>query len=126
MALSRKELRDGVKTILSALYPAFLVSTSRIEDVRNAKDAIIVTLETVDVDYQLNGDKTYEAQLNVRYMKQKGTDDELDTVALAIEAALNQQLPGLLGRRSAVLEVINYDDFEQATNSITLSYRITL
>lgn len=126
MALSRKELRDGFKAFLQTAYPSFVVSTSRIEDLREIKNAILVTVENVDIDYQLNGEPDYEAQVNVRYMKRNGTDDELDVVAETIEGVIATQSPALLGRRAAVLENISYDDFEQATNAITLSYRVAL
>lgn len=123
-ATSRKALRDGVKTVLKTAFRDFTVSTNRIEDIRDIKDAILITLENVDVEYQLDGNKVYEGDLNIRYLKLNGSDDELDLVADQIEAEIKGHSPAITGSRGFMLDRISYEDYESVSNTITLSYSV--
>lgn len=121
---TRKALRDGVKAILDPAFPGFKVSTNRIEDLRDSSDAILITLENVDVEYQLSGNKEYEGDLSIRYFKRNGSDDDLDETSDQIETLIKDQSPAITGSRGFMLEGISYEDYDSTTNTITLSYRV--
>ncbi len=126
MAISRKQLRDGISDIVTAALPGVFVSTNRVEDIRELDAAVLITIESADIEYYLDGTEVVSCALNVRYGLKNGTDDELDAEADLIREEIRTGSPALLEARAAVLEQIVYEDFGNSINTITLSYQVTL